>query len=124
MQLGDVYRWETEQVQGRGKREKIQVFICKDADGQNVFMYVNSVEWFKDCKILLANYQGFLEYDSYIGCNSVARYSDAYLKNLNLKPIGSISRADLQRLRDAIIEAESMVTADMNLVCRALAAAL
>lgn len=121
MKLGEVYRWETDQVQGRDKREKIQVFICQDADGHNVFMYINTVEWYKDFKIAHANYKDFLTHDSFIGCNAVARYSTGYLNKLALKPIGRLSNPDLKGLRDAIIAAETMETRDMNLVCKALA---
>jgi hypothetical protein len=95
-----------------------------DTEELNFFLFINKRDWFKDHKILLENYKGFLEYDSFVGGNTVARYSSAYLSKLNLHPAGTLSVDDLKSVRDAIIAAETMVQRDMNRVCKALAAIL
>ncbi|MCP9629228.1 hypothetical protein NML43_19200 [Rhodopseudomonas palustris] len=125
MKIGDVYRWETDQVKGRDKRMKMQIFIRpQDEADLNIFMFINSEAWYKDLKLLQRDYPSFLDYDSYVSCNSVSRYSNEYLKLQKLEHLGCISQADLKSLRDAIIAAETMVTCDMNMVCKALAAIL
>jgi hypothetical protein len=125
MQLGEVYRWETDQVQGHDKRLKLQVFICpEDPEEVNFFLFINTVDWYKDHKILQANYKEFLEYDSFIACNAVARYSNNYLNQIKPKAVGKLTNSDLKTLRDAIIGANTMEQRDMNRVCKALAVAL
>ena len=123
MDLGAIYRWETDRAQGHEKRFKYHIFICDDVDGNHVFVYINSMDWYKDHKILKANYD-FLEYDSFIGCNAVERYTPKAFGSCNPELKGQLSDDDMKALRNAIIAAETMATGDMNLVCKALAAIL
>jgi hypothetical protein len=55
MQLGEVYCWETDKAIGHEKRKKYQVFICLE-DGEHVFLFINSADWYNDYKITKANY--------------------------------------------------------------------
>ena len=123
MNLGEIYLWETDRAQGHEKRFKYHIFICNDEDGNHVFVYINSVEWHMDCKILKANYD-FLEYDSFIGCNAVETFTPKLLAGFKPKLLGQLSAADMKSLRDAIIGAETMPTQDANRVCKALASVL
>jgi hypothetical protein len=124
MKLGEVYFWETDQVIGREKRGKFQIFICPpDGEYENTFLYINSAEWFKDFKLLKANYD-FLKYDSFVASNSAVTYSDRELAAAKPALVGSLSAADLKGLRDALIAAETMETRDLNRICKALASAL
>jgi hypothetical protein len=122
MQLGEIYIWETE-IQGRKKR-KYHIFICPPSrDHHNQFLYINTMDWYKDYRLLQSDYK-FLSYDSFVGCNAVATYTDAQLKTATPVKIGSMSKQHLKELRDAIITAETMPQIDANRVCAALAAVL
>jgi hypothetical protein len=125
MRLGEVYLWET-QVQNRIKR-KYHIFICPPSDTheKHCFLYINTMDWYKDYKILQADYP-FLSYDSYVGCNAIVAYTDGQLKAFNPAPslVGSLTKKHLKELRDAIIAAETMPQGDANRVCAALAAAI
>ncbi|MEZ5787855.1 MAG: hypothetical protein R3D62_15585 [Xanthobacteraceae bacterium] len=125
MNLGDVYIWETESVQGHDKRKKRHVFICpEDSDDANIFLFINKQDWYGDYKILKSNYEQFLEYDSFVGCNSIVTYTSDYLRNVSIQLVGQITNQDLKGIRDAIIAAETMERRHANKVCKALAAAL
>jgi hypothetical protein len=124
MQLGEIYVWETEKAQGHAKRKKYHVFIChQDADGDHTFLYINTVDWYKDYKITKSNYS-FLTYDSFIGCSAIVTYTDAELATAKPQLVGRLANDDMKGLRNAIIAAETMVQRDENRVCKALAAIL
>ena len=122
MNLGEVYVWETDLPEGRGKRHKYQIFICHV--GQiSVFLFINTMDWYKDYKLLQADYS-FLSYDSFVGCGSVASYSADQIKTAAPVLVTKIGAQHLKELRDAIIAAETMPQAQANIVCKALATAL
>jgi len=125
MNLGEIYLWETDRAQGYVKRNKYHIFVCQDDDGNYVFMYINSADYYKDYKILRANYT-FLSYDSFIGCNAVETYAPITFAMLNPPPQlkGQLTVADMKSLRDAIIAAETMTQQDANRVCKALSVVL
>lgn len=123
MKLGEVFIWETQQVKGFEKRKKRHIYVYSEG-GMHVFLFINSAEYWCDHKILKANYDDFLDYDSYVGGNGVAAYSNDYIKALNLQPVGQITPEDLKKIRDAIIKAETMEQREAVKVCAALAAAL
>ena len=124
MNLGEVYFWETENVEGHDRRGKFHVFICAedDVDG-HTFLFINTMDWYLDYRILEANYD-FLEYDSFVGCSNPAIYTTEQIAAANPRLVGQLSQGDLKALRDAIIAAETMETHHQNRVCKALAAAL
>lgn len=122
MRLGEVYLWET-QVQGRTKR-KFHIFVCPPTDAHdNLFLYINTMDWYKDYKLRQADYS-FLSYDSFVGCNAVITYTDAQLTIAKPALVGRLSKQHLKELRDAIIAAETMPQGDANRICAALAAAI
>lgn len=123
MKLGEVYFWETGQVVGHAKRGKFHIFICADEEYGNTFLFINSVEWYKDFKLLKARYS-FLQYDSFVGSNSAPTYLDDELAAAKPVLVGQLSTEDLKALRNALIEAETMETRDLNRVCKALVAAI
>lgn len=123
MKLGEVYIWETEQVTGFEKRKKRHIYVYSEG-GMHVFLFINTADYYKDHKLAQANYAAFLDYDSFVGGNSVVAYSEASFKKLNLQPVGQISAQDLKAVRDAIIEAETMERREAAKVCAVLAAAL
>jgi hypothetical protein len=122
MELGEVYLWETDLPQGRGKRRKFQVFVGQ-AGRFSLFLFINTMEWFKDYKLLRADYS-FLEYDSFVACNAVASYTADQLKNAAPALVGKVSAQHLKELRDAIIAAETMPQGQANFVCKSLAGGL
>jgi hypothetical protein len=122
MKIGEVYVWETGKVEGRSARRKYQVFICGDEE-DHTFLFISSADWFKDYKILQANY-GFLSYDSFIGCNAIISYTAEELRQANPQLVGQLSIEDMKGLRDALIAAETMERRHLNRVCAALAAIL
>ncbi len=121
MTLGEIYLWETDRAQGHAKRKKFHIFICQNEEN-HFSLYINSIEYYKDCKILRANYE-FLAYDSFIGCNAVETYTTKQLAVLKPQPqiIGQLTAQDMKALRDAIIAAETMEARNANRVCKALA---
>jgi hypothetical protein len=123
MLLGEVYLWEADRAQGRDTRRKYHIFIGDDVDGNKVFLFINTADWYKDYKIAHANY-GFLTYDSYVGCSSAVSYTATEIETAAPNLVGELSKADLKGVRDAIIAAETMERRDASFVCRILAAAL
>ena len=122
MQLGEIYLFEAE-VQGRKKR-KYHIFICPPLEEhQNLFLFINTMDWYKDYKLLQSDYL-FLSYDSFVGCNAAIPYTDAQLVAAAPVHVGNMSKQHLKELRDAIIAAETMRQMDANVVCKALAAAI
>jgi hypothetical protein len=124
MNLGEVYQWETYKAQGKHAHKKFHIFVCPTCDvHDNLFLYINTMEWYKDYKLLSANY-GFLTYDSFVGCNSVVSYTDAELVTAAPALVGRIENKHLKELRDVIIAAETMPQIDATRVCGALVVAI
>jgi hypothetical protein len=123
MRLGEVYLWETDRAQGRDTRRKYHVFIGDDVDGNKVFLFINTADWYNDYKITQANYS-FLTYDSFVGCSAAVTYTAAEITAASPNLVGELGKADLKGLRDAIIAAETMEQRDASFVCGSLAAAL
>jgi hypothetical protein len=123
MKLGQIFKWQTDKAKGHETREKYHVFIC-NLDGQNLFLFISSLDWFQDYKLEKSPDHEFLDYDSYVSCSSVIPYTDAELSLFDPNPVGQLTPANMKGLRDALIAAESMPTGDLNIVCKALAAAL
>jgi hypothetical protein len=122
MRLGEIYLWETDQAQGHEKRRKYHIFIGRSDEIGNVFLFIHTMDWYKDYRILKKDYD-FLSYDSFVGCNAIAKYTDAEIKSAAPAFIVQMTQPHLKELRDAIIAAETMPLGHANLVCRALAAA-
>jgi hypothetical protein len=123
MQLGEVYLWETDQAQGKEKRRKYHIFIRRSDEHENIFLFINTMDWYKDYQILQKDYN-FLSYDSFVGCNSIVCYTDVQIKSAAPMLVGQILRPHLKELRDAIIAAETMPMGHATIVCGALAAAI
>jgi hypothetical protein len=124
MKLGEVYFWATDKAEGHGTRNKYHIFICpKDQVEDNTFLFINTMDWYNDFKLLKTNY-AFLSYDSFVGCNAVVTYTDAELLAATPSHDGKLTKDDLKGLRDAIIAAETMEQRHATRVCAALAAAL
>lgn len=123
MKLGEIFKWKTDKAKGHETRQKYHIFICK-SDDQNLFLFINSVDWFQDYKLVKSPNHEFLDYDSYVSCNSVVPYDDSELTQFDPAPVGQLTQNNMKELRDALIAAESMPTGDLNVVCKALAAAL
>jgi hypothetical protein len=124
MNLDEVYFWETEKIEGYTTRRKYHVFICpKDDDEGHTFLFINSMDWFKDYRLLKSSYS-FLSYDCSIGCNTVVTYTDDELSKVRPQLVGQLSVPDMKGLRDAIIGAETMERRHLNRVCTVLAVIL
>jgi hypothetical protein len=124
MNLGEVYLWAADKAEGREKRNKYHIFICpSDHESDNTFLFINTMDWYKDFKLLKDNYS-FLSYDSFVGCNAIVTYTDAELAAAAPSLVGQLTKDDLKALRDAIIAAETMEQRYAGRVCAALAAAL
>jgi hypothetical protein len=122
MKLGEIFKWKTDKATGHATRQKYHIFIC-NSDGQNYFLYINSMDWYQDYKLVKSPDHEFLDYDSYVGCNAVVPYTDAELTAFDSNPVGQLTKANIKELRDALIAAGSMPTGDLNMVCKALALA-
>ncbi len=123
MQLGEIFKWQTDKAKGHETRQKYHIFIC-NSDGQNFFLFISSLDWFQDYKLAKSPDHEFLDYDSYVSCSSVIPYSDDELALFDSNPVGKLTAANLKELRDALIAAETMPRGDLNMVCKALATAL
>jgi hypothetical protein len=123
MKLGEIFKWQTDKAKGHETRQKYHIFIC-NSDGQNFFLFISSLDWFQDYKLVKSPEHEFLDYDSYVSCSSVIPYSDAELSLFDSTPVGQLTPTNLKELRDALIAAETMPMGDLNIVCKALAAAL
>jgi hypothetical protein len=125
MKLGEVYKWNTIKAKGHDNRDKYHIFIRpSDQEGDNTFLFINSADWFQDYKLPKSPNHGYLEYDSYVSCSSTVEYTDDELAKFEQTPVGQLTKEELKGLRDALIAAETMVTRDLNRVCKALASAL
>ena len=124
MNLGEIYLWETDRAQGHERRKKFHVYICEHDNGDgSAFLYINSVDWYKDYKLTQANYN-FLIYDFFVGCSAVVQYTAAELAAVKPQLVGQLTAPDMKGLRDLIIAAETMEQQDANCICKALAASL
>jgi hypothetical protein len=123
MNLGDIFYWVTEKAIGHDQRPKYHIYICPpDGWDENTFLLINKSPWGDELKITKADYP-FLEYDSYVGCNSVVCYSDAELAKFDNKPVGQLSNQHLKDLFNILATPHTMERVQANRLCNALKAA-
>src|ERR1700680_1104536 len=124
MNLGDVFYWVTEKAIGHDSRPKYHIYICAaDAWDDHTFLLINKSPWGDDLLITKADYP-FLDYDSYIGCNSVVPYTDAELAPLNKTPVGRIRPEHLKALFNILADHLTMEVMQAKRLCNALKVAL
>ena len=92
-------------------------------DGDHVFLFINTADWFNDYKIAKINYD-FLTYDSFIGCSAIVTYTGFDVAIAKPQLVGQLTIDDMKGLRNAIIAAETMEQRDANTVCKALSVIL
>ena len=122
MNLGDVFYWTTSKAKGHDLRPKYHIYVCP-ADGwdDHTFLLINKVTWGNDLKVTKAEC-GFLDYDSYIGCNGVVTYTDMELAFFEQEPVGQLSKAHLKALFNMLADPLVMEKMQAKRICNALKA--
>jgi hypothetical protein len=120
MNLGDIFYWITEKAIDHDSRPKYHIYICPpDGWDEYTFLFINKSPWGDELKITKAEYP-FLDYDSYIGCNSVVSYTDAELVSLEKKPVGQLSKEHLKKLFHILADPQAMERMQAKRLCNAL----
>ena len=120
MNLGEIYKWNTDRASGYNSRTKMHVYICEaDALEENTFLFISSHDWYCDYEIKKSDYK-FLDHDSYISCSTIVTYSDGDLAGYSPKLLGQLAVPHLRELHRAIAGSDTMAGRDVNRVCNAL----
>jgi len=125
MNLGEIYRWVTDQAIGYAARPKYHIYLCEAgwrADG-HAFLFINKSNYGSDYPIKKSDYNFFPLPVSYISCSDIVTYSDFEIKKINPQRLGVLSNAHMVELYSAIASSETMVQWQIDLVCDALKAA-
>ena len=128
MKLGDVVRFTSDQAIGHALREKMHVFICQTdhfrAPEEYAFLFISKADHSGCFPIAKADYDTFLEYDSFISCGNLVFYSHQFLIDAKMEPKGAIKKEHLVALRNHLADHDVMAIWQANVACGGLAAAL
>jgi len=125
MNLGEVFSWITSQALGHQLRDKMHVFMCEeDGFDGHTFLFISTIDYGGDFKILQADYPSFLTHDSYISLGRPVCYSDADLNSYTKQQVGQIRKDHLQQLFHAVQGSDTMEARYIKRVGNALKAAL
>ena len=82
--------------------------------GQHMFMRVNSKAIWLPCHMLLSRNNSFLDHDSYVELNQLARHSNHQLREAEI--IGRLSSAEAAKLVSAADRAETLSDEQKGLI--------
>jgi hypothetical protein len=127
MNLGQVFKFTTDQAVGHHQRNKIHIFLTTTdhfrAPQENVFLFISSGDYGNCFPIKKSDYATLLDHDSYISCGNLVFYSDNDLKNVG-STIGQISNDHLKALHSHLVGHQVMPGWQIKIACNALAVML
>lgn len=125
MNIGQVFKFASDQAVGHAQRDKIHVFICQTGDfrapEEFAFLFISSSDYGGCFPIAENDYKSFLTHDSFISCSNLVFYSKEYLAGLNPQSCGTINAEHLKSLHGHLIGAEQMPGWQIKVACNALA---
>tara|TARA_R110001592_G_C12765423_1_gene713340 strand:- start:164 stop:547 length:384 start_codon:yes stop_codon:yes gene_type:complete len=118
MRTGEIYKWETAKAQGHEKRYKYHVFIGKNDQSRNVFLFINSLNPYnEDFELKNSDYPFFTKQSSYICCTNPVYYSDNQIAHLTDDDcIGILTEEHIISLHDHINKSEIMEQRLINFI--------
>ena len=120
-QVGDVFRFVSNQVLGNSAKPKFHVAIDLNC---GFFLFINSDPNSGAMEIDQSDWPTMPKQVSYISCNAGVRYRRADFHGVSIQPAGALSRPCLKRLRQHIHESFVMPQVDIDLAIAALDSAL
>ena len=119
MKTGEMYKWETSKAQGHEVRYKYHLYIGKNSRNQNIFLYVNSINYFEEgFELLNIDYPFFSKCASYIGCTSTILYTDSEIKDLKGKDcLGQLNQEHVVLLHEHITKSEILEKREIDFIC-------
>ena len=111
MKTGQIYKWETDKIRGYEFRYKYHLYIGKDASGRNVFLFVNTKNYYDEgFELKNTDYPFFQKASSYIGCGTtVVSYSDSEIAHVSDNDlVGELMKKDIDALIEHIGRSEIM----------------
>ena len=125
MRTGEIYKWVTQKATGHNQRTKYHVFISEDSVYQNVFLFINSENYYQDFEILQSDYTFLTKPSSFISCSDVVCYDHNELEHVPQKEqLGKLKKECMEKLAQHIASSHVMETRFINIICRALRFAL
>jgi hypothetical protein len=124
MLTGEVYKWVTTQARGHAQRDKYHVFVCEHGVYQNVFLFINSENYFQDFEIYQSDYPFLTKPSSFIGCEGVVCYENSEIARLTSNDcLGRLTTECMTRLANHLAGSQVMTGRDINIVFSALISA-
>lgn len=121
MLIGEIYKWVTTQARGYEERTKYHVFICEDSVHQNVFLFINSENYYQDFEITQTDYPFLSKTNSFIGCEGIVCYENREIAHLTQSDcVGRLTPECMARLADHLINCNVMTGKEKRLVCTEL----
>jgi hypothetical protein len=124
MNVGEIYYFISTQAAGHNLRPKYHIYLGElgwRLDGQ-AFLFINKNNFDNDYPLKKSDYDFFPLEVSFV--SGVVSYSASELAAANPVKKGVLSKKHLQGLHDAIAASNTMEGYAINLVCKALRAAL
>jgi len=87
-------------------------------------MFISKADHSGCFPIAKADYESFLDYDSFISCGNLVFYSRQYLDDAKMKSLGAIKQEHLVALRNHLAGHDVMELWQAKVACGALPAAL
>jgi hypothetical protein len=125
MKVGGIYKWATHRAQGHPSRNKYHVYIGKDDKGKNVFMFINSENYYNEgFELTKAQYPFFTKDSSYIGCTSIVSYKDEEIAHISDSDcLGVLTKTHINGLAAHIGKSEILEKQHIKIICSSLSAA-
>ena len=122
MIIGGIYKWATQRARGHQSREKYHIFISETSSSRNVFLFVNSINYYDEGFELKNNdYPCFPKASSFIGCTSVVIYNNSEISHLSDNDcLAVLSDTHKQALANHISQSEVMEQRHINLIFSSL----
>lgn len=119
---GQIYKWQTEKVRGRERRVKYHLYIGADDKGMEVFLFINSENYYNEgFELKRSEYPFFSKESSYIGCTSAVRYKNSEISHLREEDfLGIISETSKRELIKHIEQSEVLESGIIKFICTAL----
>jgi len=107
MELGQIYRWETDKAKGYEARYKYHLYICEpDWREDHTFLFISKANYNGDYPINNTDYPFMPLEVSYIG--GCVFYTDAELNAANPQLVGTLLGADLKALYNSVASSRTM----------------
>lgn len=128
MQLGEVFKFPSNQAVGYVSRPKIHIFLTTTdhhrAPDECVFLFISSGDYGGCLPIEAASHKPFLAYDSFISCSNLVFYPQDYLTAHAGPKVGDIDPALLKKLHGHLAFHDVMPIWQAKVACGALTVVL